>query len=57
MSAINYDERIPNSVDLSSDRRLQRAGKMATRLHRLVELGRAPSFQNNEIFSPHRHQY
>ena len=25
MSGINYDERIPNNVDLSSDRRLQRA--------------------------------
>ena len=25
MSSINYDERIPNNVDLSNDRRLQRA--------------------------------
>jgi benzoyl-CoA 2,3-dioxygenase component B len=35
---VNYDDAIPNNVDLSSDRQLLRApGKLAPQLHRLVE--------------------
>ena len=51
MSSINYDERIPNNVDLSSDRRLQRAlEKWQPAFIDWWNSVGPQVFQNNEIF-------
>ena len=51
ISNIDYSERIPNNVDLRSDRRLQRAlGALATKLLGLVALHEAKGFQEDHVY-------